>query len=96
MVLRGRELVVLSWSDPASSWETSEADEKWGRREDKLILIVDQAVSGRVDAEGNDNGRCRSGGLVIFNAGSLYREAEISMDKVGIKYTELKSSFLSA
>lgn len=48
-----------------------DTDKKRGRIEGKLRLIVDHAVNGREDAPGNDNGRCRSGGRVIFSAGSL-------------------------
>ena len=54
-------------------------EEKWERREDKSILIVDQAVSGLVDALGKDSGRCSTGGVVIFNVGSFYQINAVSI-----------------
>lgn len=39
--------------------------------EGTLRVIVDQAVNGRDAAAGNVNGRCKSGGLVIFSVGSF-------------------------
>lgn len=41
-------------------------------REGILMFMVAQAVSGRLDAFGNDSGRCSKGGDVIFKAGSFY------------------------
>jgi hypothetical protein len=35
------------------------------------MFRVDQAVNGRVEGPGNDNGRCKSGGVVILSVGSF-------------------------
>ena len=75
---RGRSSSLSSSCDSWSSGCSSDTEEKWGTIDGKFRFIVDHAVRGREDGAGNDSGRCKSGGLAIFNTGSFCQTPLIS------------------
>lgn len=75
----GINAVGMTWASSFSSSSdpsvvrAKDAEEKRGKRDGMLRVIVHHDVRGCDEAEGNDSGRCRRGGFVSFRRGSVYR-----------------------